>query len=225
MQKQLVVLTSAHKSLFYLQNGLPAYTEQTNLTPWRIPPWNATNSSGSQQIPAGYGNGTFNVRLHKHPTSPPYPEPYQSIILTIHFNIILSSTPVFQVVSFLQFSYQPLLPILSHTNPRHALPSYSRSILILSYHVRLCLSSGLFTSVLIPISPPYLAPYQSTPRLTIICTIHFNIIVSCTPMYFKWSLFFRFHTENFNALLIAPKREASRTTWHISQVFPVRPHA
>ena len=63
-----------------------------------------------------------------------------------------------------------------------------------------------------PTSPPYPEPYQSTPCLTIIFTIHFNIIVSCASMSFKWSLFFSFPTENFNALLIAPKSAASQTT-------------
>jgi hypothetical protein len=40
----------------------------------------------------------------------------------------------------------PMDPILSQTNPIHNLPPYLRSILKLSSHLRLGLSSGLFTS-------------------------------------------------------------------------------
>jgi hypothetical protein len=53
----------------------------------------------------------------------------------------------------------PLFPILSHINPIHTIPSYLRSILILSTHLRLGLPSGLFpfgfpTNILcIPILP------------------------------------------------------------------------
>jgi hypothetical protein len=38
------------------------------------------------------------------------------------------------------------VPILSHINPIHTIPSYLRSILILSRHLRLGLPSGLFPS-------------------------------------------------------------------------------
>jgi hypothetical protein len=40
----------------------------------------------------------------------------------------------------------PLIPILNHINPIHSIPSYLRSILILSTHPRLGLPSGLFPS-------------------------------------------------------------------------------
>ena len=38
----------------------------------------------------------------------------------------------------------PLFPTLRHTNPAHALPTYSRSTLIVSDHLRLCLPDGPF---------------------------------------------------------------------------------
>jgi hypothetical protein len=38
----------------------------------------------------------------------------------------------------------PLVPILSHINPIHSIPSYLRSVLKLSTHLRLGLPSGLF---------------------------------------------------------------------------------
>jgi hypothetical protein len=40
----------------------------------------------------------------------------------------------------------PLVPILSQINEVHNIPSYLRSILILSNHLRLGLPSGLFPS-------------------------------------------------------------------------------
>jgi hypothetical protein len=40
----------------------------------------------------------------------------------------------------------PLVPVLSQINPNHTIPSYLRSSLILSIHLRLGLHSGLFPS-------------------------------------------------------------------------------
>jgi hypothetical protein len=40
----------------------------------------------------------------------------------------------------------PLVPILSHIDPVHTIPSYLRSILVLFTHLRLGLPSGLFSS-------------------------------------------------------------------------------
>ena len=107
MQQPLVVLTSDHDFLSCFQKA--ASLHRTN-EPSSL---KCTGSSASQQIPAGYGHGTFSVVFTNT----------QSLLpMLSHFNprhafppylrsiLILSSqyADALQVVSFLQFSYRKL---------------------------------------------------------------------------------------------------------------------
>jgi hypothetical protein len=78
----------------------------------------------------------------------------------------------------------PIVPILSQINPVHTIPSYLRSILILSTHLRLGLPSGLFPSA----SPTnilygFFSPIRSTCHAHLILL---HLIILCEE-YNLWS--------------------------------------
>jgi hypothetical protein len=75
----------------------------------------------------------------------------------------------------------PLVPIMSHTNPVHIIPSYVSSSLILFIHLRLGLPSGIFLSGL-PINNVYGFLF-SLIRAT--CPVHL-VVLDWSTLNYTW---------------------------------------
>jgi len=117
---------NSHQPIKWLTNQ--STKQLTNSTDQR-PSWEANRSSASQEIPRILWNPKVNHCIHKRPLTVPILSQINSVrdrpshFLKTHFNIILPSTHVFQVVSFLiKIMYAPLLSPVHATCPS---PSHS----------------------------------------------------------------------------------------------------
>jgi hypothetical protein len=137
------------------------------------PSWEATNFAATQELPSIFMEPEVSSPCSKEPSTGPYPKPdrsspYHHVVSTYLLNYLLTYlltelSPSWEAANFAttqelpsilwnpKFHHRvqkgpPLVPNLSQIDPVHTIPSYLRSILILSTHLRLSLPSGPFPS-------------------------------------------------------------------------------